>query len=213
LVASRKINADQKAQILKKPSLQAQLAQLEEQIANYKKFDQEYKAKAQAEKAELEKTFTDKAAKELEEAVSATKEEAAATATKEQHDNLLLLSQFLRLAAARRAEDVDSTLDENMALEGVLVEVYSGDENAVATMAKLINGSDEQTSSVSGEKLNTTCKYITARYRDLHWLTLYRCSSQGCSSRIRSSGHCNRGNRGAGVFRFRRCHSRVSSRQ
>jgi hypothetical protein len=77
---------------------------------------------------------------------------------KEQQSNLLLLSQFLRLAAARRAEEADSTLDENQALEGVLLSVYSGDESAVATMLKLINGSNENTFAVTGEKLQTTCK-------------------------------------------------------
>jgi len=157
-VASRKINADQKAQILKKPSLQASLAQLEEQIAQYKKFDQEYKARAQAEKAAVEKELTEKSTKELEETVATVKAEAAAAAAKEQHESLLVVSQFLRLAAARRAEDVDQALDENQALEGVLVEVYTGDETAVTAMAKLINGSDEQTTSINGEKLSTTCK-------------------------------------------------------
>ncbi len=158
LVAARKINADQKAQILKKPSLQASLAQLEEQIAQYKKFDQEYKSRSQAEKAEFEKMLTEQSDKKLEEAVAAARAEAAATAMKEQQSNMLLLSQFLRLAAARRAEEADSSLDENQALEGVLLSVYSGDEIAVATMIKLINGSSENTYAVTGEKLETTCK-------------------------------------------------------
>lgn len=158
LVTARKINADQKAQILKKPSLLASLTQLEEQIAQYKKFDQEYKARSQAEKAEFEKIHTEQSEKELVEAVAKAKAEAAATAIKEQQSDLLLLSQFLRLAAARRAEDADSTLDENQALEGVLLSVYSGDESAVATMLKLISGSNENTFAVTGEKLQTTCK-------------------------------------------------------
>jgi predicted methyltransferase MtxX (methanogen marker protein 4) len=158
LVTARKINADQKAQILKKPSLLASLTQLEEQIAQYKKFDQEYKARSQAEKAEFEKVHTEQSEKELVEAVAKAKAEAAATAIKEQQNNLLLLSQFLRLAAARRAEEADSTLDENQALEGVLLSVYSGDESAVATMLKLISGSNENTFAVTGEKLQTTCK-------------------------------------------------------
>jgi len=156
LVSTRKINADQKAQILKKPSLQASLTQLEEQIAQYKKFDQEYKARSQAEKADFEKTLTEQSSKDLEVAVAAAKAEAAAIAVKEQQENMLLLSQFLRLAAARRAEDTDKELPENQALEGVLLQVYSGDESAVATMIKLINGSDDKTYSVSGEELPTT---------------------------------------------------------
>ncbi len=158
LVAARKINADQKAQILKKPSLQASLTQLEEQIAQYKKFDQDYKTRSQAEKAEFEKAHTERSEKQLAEAVAAAKAEAAAAAVMEQQSNLLLLSQFLRLAAAKRAEEADSTLDENQALEGVLLSVYSGDESAVATMLKLINGSSENTYAVTGEMLQTTCK-------------------------------------------------------
>ena len=135
------------------------MTQLEEQIAQYKKFDAEYKSKAQAEKAELEKNLTEKSAKEVEEALAAAKAEAAATSVKEQQNSLLLVSQFLRLAAARRAEEADSTADENQALEGVLYQVYTGDESAVATMIKLTQGSDEQTFSVTGEQLSTTCKF------------------------------------------------------
>jgi hypothetical protein len=45
-----------------------------------------------------------------------------------------------------------------MALEGVLLHIYSGDENAVATMMKLVQGADEQTRSTSNEALQTTCK-------------------------------------------------------
>jgi ribosomal protein L16 Arg81 hydroxylase len=160
LVAARKINSDQKAQILNKPKLQASLAQLEEQINQYKKFDQDYKARMQAEKAEYEKTFNEKASKELEDAVTAAKAEAVAEALKEQHNNLLLISQFLRLAAIRRGdEEADATLDENKALEGVLAKVYTGDEEAVQTMLKIIHGSSDKTVSVTSEILSTTCKY------------------------------------------------------
>ncbi|KAI9742424.1 MAG: hypothetical protein M1818_003958 [Claussenomyces sp. TS43310] len=163
LVAARKINADQKAQILKKPTLQASLTQLEEQIAQYKKFDQEYKARSQAEKAEFEKALTDKSEKDLSNAIAAAQAEAAAAAMKNQHDDLLLLSQFLRLAAARRADDeADPEKDENMALEGVLLQVYSGDETAVATMIKLINGTEESTYSTTGDKLTTTYAQVKA---------------------------------------------------
>lgn len=161
LVAARKINADQKAQALKKPALQATLTQLEEQIAQYKKFDTEYKAKSQAEKSELEKNLSEKSAKELEQALATAKAEAAAASVKEQQNSLLLVSQFLRLAAARRAEEADSTADENQALEGVLYQVYTGDATAVATMIKLTQGSEEQTFSVNGDQLSTTCKYTT----------------------------------------------------
>jgi len=163
LVASRKINADQKAQILKKPTLQASLTQLEEQIAQYKKFDQEYKARSQAEKAEFEKTFAERANKELEEKLAAAKEEAVADALKEQESSLLLVSKFLQLAAHRRGEEHDPTLDENKAIEGLLHKVYLGNENAVAAMTKIIQGS-EDTTSFNGELLNTTCKCFIIRF-------------------------------------------------
>lgn len=92
------------------------------------------------------------------EAINEIKEKADADSKKTLHDSLLTLSQFLRLAAARRSEEADAGLDENMALEGVLLNVYSGDENAVSTMLKLIEGSEEKTQSVSGEELQTSCK-------------------------------------------------------
>lgn len=159
LVAARKINADQKAQILKKPSLQASLTQLEEQIAQYKKFDQEYKTKLQVEKAEFEKTFNERASKELEEKVKAAKDSVAKEKAEEQESNLLLITKFLCLAALRRSPENDPELDENKGIEGLLTQVYSGDEAAVAAMTKIIQGSSEVCSSVNGEELTTTCKF------------------------------------------------------
>lgn len=163
LVAARKINADQKAQVLKKPSLQATLAQYEEQIAQYKKFDQEYKARAQAEKAKVERTLTERLVKEKENAVSAAKAEAATRAETEKRENLLLISRFLRLAAQRRADEAaDPNLDENMALEAVLFLFYDGEDRAVESMLKYIKGSDEKVLSINGENLNTTYAKIKA---------------------------------------------------
>lgn len=86
-------------------------------------------------------------------------EKAEADAKRTVRDNFLALSQFLRLAAARRAEEADPTLDENMALEGVLLAVYGGDEHAVSTMIKLVEGSDEKTVGTAGEQLESTCKF------------------------------------------------------
>ncbi|KAK2928819.1 hypothetical protein FoTM2_011682 [Fusarium oxysporum f. sp. vasinfectum] len=117
LVESRIINNDQKAQILKKPALQAQLAQYEEQLVQYQKA---------------------------------------------LHDNLLVLSQFLRLAAYRREEAQDPDSDESQAIEGVLLAIYSGDENAVQSMLKLVNGSEDQIFSVPGEQLQTSFSKVKA---------------------------------------------------
>jgi hypothetical protein len=164
-VAAKIINADQKAQHLKKPGLQAQLAQLEEQLVQYKKVDQEFKARIATEKADLEKSFAEKLEREKAEAVNEIKEKAEAEAKKTLRDSLLVVSQFLRLAAARRAEEADQSVDENGALEGVLLAVYTGDENAVATMLKLVEGSDEKTTNTFGETLKTTCKCYEQTFR------------------------------------------------
>ncbi|KAF9874513.1 hypothetical protein CkaCkLH20_08076 [Colletotrichum karsti] len=156
LVASRIINADQKAQYLKKPALQAQVQQYEEQLAQYKKIDHEYRTRAASEKAELEKAFAERLEKEKAEAVAEVKAKAEGDSSQSLTSKLLVLSQFLRLAAARRSEEADQSIDENLALEGTLLAIYAGDDSAVAAMLKLIEGTDEKTHGVAGEELNTT---------------------------------------------------------
>jgi hypothetical protein len=177
LVASKKINADQKAQILKKPALQASLTQLEEQIAQYKKFDQEYKAASQAEKAAFEKTLNERATKELQEAAAAAKAEAESNAAKEQGENLLLISQFLKLAAIRRSEEEIAEQEESKALEGLLGQVYHGDSTAVSAMMNLIQGTSDKVKSVNGEILDIDCKKLFPLFR--HLLTLHSRPPQG----------------------------------
>lgn len=154
LVAAKIINNDQKAQILKKPSLQAQVAQLEEQVVQYQKIEEQYRTRAAADKAEWEKS--------QEKATADAVAEAKADFTKSQHDNLLILSQFLRLAAYRREEAHDPESDESQAIEGVLLAIYSGDENAVQAMLKFVNGTDDPVFSVPGEQLQTTYSQIKA---------------------------------------------------
>lgn len=149
LVADKILNADQKAQILKKPVLKSQLAQSEEQLAQYLKVDEQYRTRAAADKAGWEKSLE----KAKEDAVS----EAKASFEKSQRTSLLLLSQFLRLAAYRREEAADPESDESQAVEGVLLAIYAGDESAVNAMLKLVEGSSEQILSVPGEQLQTTC--------------------------------------------------------
>lgn len=160
LVTLKIINADQRAQILKKPAIQFQLAQYEEQYNQYKKLDAEYRQRLSSEKAEITKTLTEKLEKEKADAVREANEAATATGEKVLQDSLLTVSQFLRLAAARRADEQNQLLDENLALEGVLLQIYSGDENGVATMLKLVQGVEETTKGVSNEPLETTCKNI-----------------------------------------------------
>lgn len=153
LVDERVINADQKAQLQKKPALQAALAQYEEQLVQYQKIHEQYQTRAAAEKAEWAKTLE----KTKEEALS----EAKADFKNSLDAKLLVLSQFLRLAAYRREESQEPESDESQAIEGVLLAIYSGDENAVSAMQRLIEGSDDKIVSVPGDQLQTT--YATVK--------------------------------------------------
>lgn len=148
-MAAKVINADQKAQILKKPALQAQLAQTEEQLAQLVKIDEQYRAQIEAERAEREKA--------VEAAKASGADEAQGGSQDSLRNHLLLISQFLRLAAHRREEGQDPESDESQAIEGALLAVYAGDETAVDAMLKLVEGSNEQLLSVPGEQLQTTC--------------------------------------------------------
>lgn len=158
LLAAKIINADQKRQVDNKPALEAELARNEEQLAQVQKIDDEWRAKFNSAQAEIEKKLSDKYEKEKAEAVAEAKSNAEAAAQKTLEAGFLVLSQFLRLAAHRRGEAPESDADEDMALEGVLLSVYSGDEAAVAAMLKLYEGSEDATISVAGEPLKTTCK-------------------------------------------------------
>lgn len=153
LVASRKINNDQKAQALKKPGLQSQLAQLEEQLSQYRKIDQEYQQRVVTEKELLNSSHK----VELEKLRETLKAEAAIEQQKAFKQRLLVLSRFLRAAAARRQQDDDES-DETKAFEGALLLVYGGDPSAVAAAEKLIDGAEESVPSTEGTLLNVTCK-------------------------------------------------------
>lgn len=155
LVAEKKINADQKAQALKKPILQAHVTQLEEQIAQYKQFASHYEERLVSQKVALEKAHQE----ELEAAREKFTAEANAAHKQDFKKHLLVLSQFLRAAATiRRSGDEGSA--ENRAFEGVLFQVYGGSQDAVDAMLKLIEAADEKVPSVEGELLDVTCKSI-----------------------------------------------------
>ena len=161
LVAARKINNDQKAQALKKPGLQAQLAQLEEQVAHYKKFDQEYQQKLATEKALLQSAHKE----ELEKLRETSKAESAIELEKTFKERILILSRFLRAAAARRQLEDDDT-DVTKAFEGALLLVYGGDASAVTAAEKLIQGSEDTVPSTEGVPLNVTCMSILVTLGD-----------------------------------------------
>jgi len=160
MVAAKVINADQKAQALKKPALQTQLSQMEEQLAQYIKVDEQYRTQAAADKAELEQS--------IQKAKDAAVAEAKESFDKNLRGRLLVLSQFLRLAAYRREESTDPESDESQAIEGVLLAIYAGDESAVNSMLKLVEGSSDQILSVPGEQLETTyaqVKHLAEDYK------------------------------------------------
>ena len=134
--------------------MQASLVQLEEQISQYKQFDEDYQKRLATEKTALETAHKH----EIEKVRNAALAEAKAERQKEAKDTLLILSKFLRAAAAKR-QDGDEASEENKAFEGALLLVYGGDVNAVGAMEKLIEGSAEKVPSVDGQALDVTCEY------------------------------------------------------
>lgn len=156
LVATRKINNDQKAQALKKPSLQASLAQFEQQIAQYKKVEEEFQTRSGVETEKLRSGHE----KELAELRASLTAEAAAGTDKDLRARLLVLSQFLRAAAARRALE-DDTSDESKGFEGVLLLLYGGDESAVDAAVKLITGSQDGVTGTDGTTLDVSCAFLS----------------------------------------------------
>lgn len=163
LVAQRKINQDQKAAALKKPQLQAQLAQLEEQAAHYRKFDADYQVKFNKQREELTAAHQ----KEIDELRSSTSKQATELGASDLRKKLLIFSQFLRAAAAKRTIEEEAESDESRAFEGALLLVYGGDEKAVDTAISLIEGSDEQVPSIEGIPTPVTCK-SASHYGDWH---------------------------------------------
>jgi hypothetical protein len=155
LVASKKLNNDQKAQIEKKPGLKAQLAQLEEQVTNYRAFAQEADERFAHEKAAMIEAH--------EAEVKQLKEEAATSATaaqgKDLDDALKVIVHFLHAAASKRqSEDTDS--DEARAFEGALLLVYQGNEAALSTFRNLIEGSNDRLTDTAGEHVDYTFAQI-----------------------------------------------------
>lgn len=160
LVANRKINNDQKAQAEKKPGLQAQLAQFEEQFGHYKKYGDELEAKFAKEKELLAKSHSG----ELDALRDTIKAEAALEQQKLLKEKLLNLSRFLRAAAARRQLDDDDS-DLTKAFEGALLQVYGGDATAVLAAEKLIEGAEDGVPSTEGVVLSVTCEFLDGTYR------------------------------------------------
>ena len=157
LVASRKINNDQREQALRRPGLQSSRAQFEEQITQYRKVDADYQARISSTRDELTSAHT----KEIEQLKRQLSDEAEEKSKAELRKKLLTFSQFLRAAAAKRAIEEEADSDESRAFEGVLLLVYGGDDKAVDAAEKLIEGTDDAVPAVEGTLLDVKCKCAT----------------------------------------------------
>lgn len=127
---------------------------MEEQLAQYRKVDGEYQTRLSAEK----QAFEDKFAGELATATAAAKKEAEANTKQVVKQKLLLFSQFLRAAAAKRVIEEEADTEESKAFEGALLLVYGGDDKAVQAAENIVDGSEEYVPSVEGQPLSIKCK-------------------------------------------------------
>ena len=154
LLATRKINADQKAQVLKKPAMQAQLKQYEEQVIQFRQVEKGLADVFAVEKAHLVEEHQAELARTREEVTAANK-----TLSKKLDEDLLVLSQFLHAAAAKR-QTAEAESEEGRAFEGALLLVYQGNNASLTTLKNLIVGSDDKVTSTLGEPLGYTFAQI-----------------------------------------------------
>lgn len=131
------------------------MTQLEEQITQYKQFDDDYQKRISSEKASLEAAHKEESDKVKEAAITKT----TTKAKEEAQEQLLILSKFLRAAAAKRQAG-DETSAENRAFEGALLLIYGGEPDAVQAMEKLVSGSDENVPTVDKDPSEFTCKHL-----------------------------------------------------
>ncbi|KAK4580154.1 hypothetical protein LTR86_000357 [Recurvomyces mirabilis] len=157
LVKQRKINPDQKAAAEKKPQLQAQVQQYEEQVKVFRGVDHDYQTQLTKQKDDL----TSQHQKELEKAREEANTSATSTSASDLRKKLLIFSQFLRTAAAKRNVEDNSDPAENDAFEGALLLAYGGDEKAVDAAVAIIEGSEELVPSIEG--VPSSVKYSQIR--------------------------------------------------
>lgn len=151
---------------MKKPALQASVAQLEEQIGHYKQLAAHYEERLASQKADLDKAHNEEVESFRKKATAETAETGKASVKKQ----LLSLSKFLCAAASMRRAG-DETSVESRAFEGVLYQVYGGTPDAVEHMLKLIGGAEEKVVAVDGETLDFTCKlHLSASLSVTQWL-------------------------------------------
>lgn len=160
LVAQRKINQDQKEQAQKKPKLQAQLADLEERAEQYRAFDAKFQEQFAKQREDLTAEHERNTSK-LREALTL---EGTTNAEAELRKKLLVFSQFLRAAAAKRVVEEETDTEEGRAFEGALLLVYGGDDKAVDAALSLIEGSAEAVPSIDGLPTRISCKFPSLDY-------------------------------------------------
>lgn len=154
LVAQKKLNNDQRAQLVKKPALEAQIKQYQEQLDTYKQIDQEYTELHAKEKELLQSSH----ASELQQMKETVIAEQRLLMVKEFRIKLLTLSRYLSAAAKRRngmADDEEET-QETKAFEGLLAQVYGANPEAVYAAEKLIDGAEEPVPGQDGVLTNIT---------------------------------------------------------
>lgn len=154
LVAQRHINLDQKAAAEKKPQIQAQLKDVETQVRVFRQVTAEYQAQTQKQKEDLTAAHQ----QELRQAKEAARLEAMAASAGQLREKLLLFSQFLSAAAAKRNIEEEAGTDEGMAFEGALLLVYGGDKRAVDAAVSIIDGTDEPVPNIEGSLLGVKCR-------------------------------------------------------
>jgi hypothetical protein len=151
LIAEKKINNDQKAQIVNKPNLKAQITQLEEQLSAYKSFGLELEDRHSRDKAALVESHESEIAQLKEEAATSAK----AAEGKDLDKALEIVSSFLHAAAAKRGSD-DTDSPEALAFEGSLLMIYQGNSTSINGLKNLVEGSDEKVLDTHNEPVDFT---------------------------------------------------------
>lgn len=151
LVKQKKINTDQKTQVQKKPQLEAQLAQLEEQSKNYTELTADLEARFDKEKASLAETHQ----AEIEKLKEENNQSSATSNASKVKDALHVTCQFLHAAAFQRQRD-DVEESEKQAYEAVLFHLYQGNATALETLTKVVEGQEEKVIEPSGDVLEFT---------------------------------------------------------
>jgi hypothetical protein len=140
---------------LKKPALQAQLKQYEEQVTQFRKVEKDLEDRFAVEKAHLIEQHQAELARMREDVTA----EADKTLSKKLDEDLLVLSQFLHAAAAKR-QTAEAESEEGRAFEGALLLVYQGNNASLTTLKNLIAGSEDKVTSTLGEPLDFTFAQI-----------------------------------------------------